>query len=73
LALCLSINFSGPTYLWFLPDFTAMKMLFTAGEETFEPKNLFVFKVLKDTVYSNYQQHFFRKGATLSPQPFLLR
>jgi tellurite resistance protein TerC len=43
LALCLSINFSGQPTSLVSSVFTAMKMLFTTGDQKFEPKKSFVF------------------------------
>jgi tellurite resistance protein TerC len=58
-------KFYWATYLFgFFLIFTAMKMLFTSGEETFEPKKSFVYKGLKRLVpISNHidKEHFFVK------------
>jgi tellurite resistance protein TerC len=42
------INKFFTTLFGFFLVFTAMKMLFTTGDQKFEPKNPFFFKVLKD-------------------------
>jgi tellurite resistance protein TerC len=58
-------KFIWATYLFgFFLIFTAMKMLFTSDEETFEPKKSFVYKMLKKLVpISNHidQERFFVK------------
>ena len=58
-------KFFWATYLFgFFLIFTAMKMLFTNGDEKFEPKKSFVFKSLKKLMpISNHidQEHFFVK------------
>ncbi|CAM2956301.1 TerC family protein [Flavobacterium frigoris] len=58
-------KFFWATYLFgFFLIFTAMKMLFTNGEEKFEPKKSFVYKSLKKLIpISNHidKEHFFVK------------
>jgi tellurite resistance protein TerC len=58
-------KFIWATYLFgFFLIFTAMKMLFTSDEETFEPKKSFVYKMLKKLVpISNHmdKERFFVK------------